>query len=155
MSTSVTPEEHIALLVSCIKTLTGKIDFAAVARDCNIITAAAAQKRYSRLLKANETAMQTANANASGNTNANGEPAASSTTDQDQAPANGSPAKASRPAGNKAKRKAKTTSTESKPPRKKARAQKKKKTGQQEESEEEQVDDDIYEDAETGEEDVC
>jgi hypothetical protein len=59
------------------------------------------------------------------------------------------------PAGNKAKGKAKTISTESKPPRKKARAQKKKKTGQQEESEEEQVDDDIYEDAETGEEDVC
>ncbi|KAL2795347.1 hypothetical protein BJX66DRAFT_301909 [Aspergillus keveii] len=145
MSTNVTPDEHIALLVSCIKTLTGKIDFAAVARDCNIVTAAAAQKRYSRLLKANETAMQ----------NANGEAAASNTTDQDQAPNNESPAKAGRkrPAANKEKGKAKATSTGSEGPRKKARAQKK--AAQQEETEEEQVDDDVYEDAETGGEDAC
>ncbi|KAL3454685.1 hypothetical protein BJX65DRAFT_301320 [Aspergillus insuetus] len=148
MSTNVTPDEHIALLVSCIKTLTGKIDFAVVARDCNIVTATAAQKRYSRLLKANETAMQ--------NANANGEAAASNTADQDQAPTNGSPAKAGRkrPAANKGKGKAKTTSTDSGPPRKKAREQKKKAI-QQEETEEEQVDNDVYEDAETGEEDGC
>jgi hypothetical protein len=53
------------------------------------------------------------------------------------------------PAANKGKGKA-----NSEPPRKKARAQKNKAV-QQEETEGEQVDDDVYEDAETGEEDAC
>jgi hypothetical protein len=57
------------------------------------------------------------------------------------------------PAANKEKGKAKATSTGSEGPRKKARAQKK--AAQQEETEEEQVDDDVYEDAETGGEDAC
>ncbi|KAL4802773.1 hypothetical protein BDV18DRAFT_163735 [Aspergillus unguis] len=49
---SLATEDHLDLLISCIKRSSdGKIDFSAVATDCNIISAGAAAKRYSRLLK--------------------------------------------------------------------------------------------------------
>ncbi|GAM86823.1 hypothetical protein ANO11243_048430 [Dothideomycetidae sp. 11243] len=48
----VTPDDNIGILLSAIKQLSGKIDFGLVAKDCNIVTAGAAAKRYSRLLKA-------------------------------------------------------------------------------------------------------
>ncbi|KAL2868727.1 uncharacterized protein BJX67DRAFT_379678 [Aspergillus lucknowensis] len=54
MST-VSNEEHITLLLSCIQHSTnGKIDFAAVAKDCNIVTGPAAAKRFSRLMAAHK-----------------------------------------------------------------------------------------------------
>ncbi|RAH62098.1 hypothetical protein BO85DRAFT_516644 [Aspergillus piperis CBS 112811] len=48
----ITPEEQLQFLLSCIRhSNSGKIDFTVVAQECNIITKAAAAKRYERLLK--------------------------------------------------------------------------------------------------------
>ncbi|KAL4741047.1 hypothetical protein BDV11DRAFT_168599 [Aspergillus similis] len=46
-------DDHVVLLLSCIQhSDIQKIDFAAVAQQCNITTSGAAAKRYQRLLKA-------------------------------------------------------------------------------------------------------
>ncbi|KEY70428.1 hypothetical protein S7711_06595 [Stachybotrys chartarum IBT 7711] len=48
------PVEQVKFLVSCIgHTANGRPDFAAVAQELGIVTKAAAQKRYERMLKAN------------------------------------------------------------------------------------------------------
>ncbi|KID91492.1 hypothetical protein MGU_01462 [Metarhizium guizhouense ARSEF 977] len=48
------PSEQVKFLVSCIgHTNNGRPDFAAVAEELGIVTKAAAQKRYERMLKAN------------------------------------------------------------------------------------------------------
>ncbi|KHO02048.1 uncharacterized protein MAM_01049 [Metarhizium album ARSEF 1941] len=48
------PAEQVKFLVSCIgHTNNGRPDFAAVADELGIVTKAAAQKRYERMLKAN------------------------------------------------------------------------------------------------------
>ncbi|KAK5997109.1 hypothetical protein PT974_02461 [Cladobotryum mycophilum] len=48
------PSEQVRFLVSCIgHTSNGRPDFAAVAEELGIVTKAAAQKRYERMLKAN------------------------------------------------------------------------------------------------------
>ncbi|KAK2818400.1 hypothetical protein FQN49_007939 [Arthroderma sp. PD_2] len=50
----VTPEETSFFLVKCIKhSNNGKVDFAAVAAECGIVTKGAAAKRYERILKGN------------------------------------------------------------------------------------------------------
>ncbi|KAL2852498.1 hypothetical protein BJY01DRAFT_244496 [Aspergillus pseudoustus] len=197
MSATVTVDEHISFLLSCIKTLTGKIDFAAVAREQNIVTPGAAycvhslpkrvvsltassSKRFSRLHKAHGIPA-TANANADGNGNANGEGAvATSTADQTQEQATGAKGKAGRkrPAANKGKGKAKAGASDAEPPLKKTRVSKKEnviKHEEQDDDEEggdtggasndevrvkaEHVDDDgvedVYKDANRGEEEVC
>ncbi|KOS20515.1 hypothetical protein ESCO_005418 [Escovopsis weberi] len=47
------PSEQVRFLVSCIgHTSNGRPDFAAVAEELGIVTKAAAQKRYERMLKA-------------------------------------------------------------------------------------------------------
>ncbi|KAK6225983.1 hypothetical protein QIS74_02030 [Colletotrichum tabaci] len=47
------PEGQVKFLVNCIKySQGGKIDFQAVATDCNIVSKAAAAKRFERILKA-------------------------------------------------------------------------------------------------------
>ncbi|OJJ74886.1 hypothetical protein ASPBRDRAFT_52874 [Aspergillus brasiliensis CBS 101740] len=52
--TRITPDEQLQFLLSCIRhSNSGKIDFTAVAEECNIVTKAAAAKRYERLLKSN------------------------------------------------------------------------------------------------------
>ncbi|KAL5365386.1 hypothetical protein BJX96DRAFT_179791 [Aspergillus floccosus] len=51
----ISSEEQVSFLLSCIRfSNNGKIDFTEVAKECKIVTAAAAQKRFSRLAKANE-----------------------------------------------------------------------------------------------------
>ncbi|KAG8419144.1 hypothetical protein J3459_011493 [Metarhizium acridum] len=48
------PSEQVKFLVSCIgHTNNGRPDFAAVAEELGIVSKAAAQKRYERMLKAN------------------------------------------------------------------------------------------------------
>ncbi|RHZ72351.1 hypothetical protein CDV55_105236 [Aspergillus turcosus] len=48
-----TPNETIQFLLSCIRySNSGKVDFNEVAKECNIVTKAAAAKRYERLIKA-------------------------------------------------------------------------------------------------------
>ncbi|KAJ5115302.1 hypothetical protein NUU61_001061 [Penicillium alfredii] len=55
MPPSATEKEQIGFLVNCIKnTHNGKVDWEGVASDLNIISKAAASKRYSRLLQAYE-----------------------------------------------------------------------------------------------------
>ncbi|PWY86897.1 hypothetical protein BO70DRAFT_394911 [Aspergillus heteromorphus CBS 117.55] len=52
-TTRITPEEQFQFLLSCIRYANnGKIDFATVAQECNIVSKAAAAKRYERLMKA-------------------------------------------------------------------------------------------------------
>ncbi|BCS18934.1 uncharacterized protein APUU_11762S [Aspergillus puulaauensis] len=55
---SLSSDDHVTLLLSCINhSSNGKIDFGAVAKECNIISAGAAAKRFSRLTKAHKEAM--------------------------------------------------------------------------------------------------
>ncbi|GKZ68078.1 hypothetical protein AnigIFM60653_006906 [Aspergillus niger] len=50
--TRITPDEQLHFLLSCIRhSNSGKIDFTTVAKECSIVTKAAAAKRYERLLK--------------------------------------------------------------------------------------------------------
>ncbi|KAL6231064.1 hypothetical protein BDW75DRAFT_244270 [Aspergillus navahoensis] len=50
---SLSNDDHVVLLLSCIQhSDIQKIDFAAVAQQCNITTSGAAAKRYQRLLEA-------------------------------------------------------------------------------------------------------
>ncbi|KAL4866059.1 hypothetical protein BDV12DRAFT_199500 [Aspergillus spectabilis] len=66
---SLSSDDHVTLLLSCIQHSTGgKIDFAAVARDCNITSAGAASKRYSRLTKSHRDGMANGEASASAST---------------------------------------------------------------------------------------
>ncbi|OJK01162.1 hypothetical protein ASPACDRAFT_1854559 [Aspergillus aculeatus ATCC 16872] len=53
-----TADDQVQFLLSCIRNATGggKIDFANVADECDIVTKGAAAKRYERLLKANNIA---------------------------------------------------------------------------------------------------
>ncbi|RAH67042.1 uncharacterized protein BO66DRAFT_473716 [Aspergillus aculeatinus CBS 121060] len=53
-----TADDQVQFLLSCIRNATGggKIDFANVAKECDIVTKGAAAKRYERLLKANNIA---------------------------------------------------------------------------------------------------
>lgn len=52
-ATTQNPEDQVKFLVTCIKYSSGgKVDFASVAADLEIVTKAAAAKRYERLLKA-------------------------------------------------------------------------------------------------------
>ncbi|KAL4988234.1 hypothetical protein BDW68DRAFT_177122 [Aspergillus falconensis] len=56
--------DHVVLLLSCIQhSDIQKIDFAAVAQQCNITTSGAAAKRYQRLLKAHREGKVTAGDN--------------------------------------------------------------------------------------------
>ncbi|EAW08481.1 uncharacterized protein ACLA_032160 [Aspergillus clavatus NRRL 1] len=50
---STSNDETVQFLIACIKfSNSGKVDFAEVAKECNIVTKAAAAKRYERLMKA-------------------------------------------------------------------------------------------------------
>ncbi|KAM5440207.1 hypothetical protein McanMca71_002827 [Microsporum canis] len=50
----ITPEETNVFLIKCIKySNNGKVDFAAVAEECGIVSKGAAAKRYERILKGN------------------------------------------------------------------------------------------------------
>ncbi|PYI19291.1 hypothetical protein BO86DRAFT_409322 [Aspergillus japonicus CBS 114.51] len=53
-----TADDQVQFLLSCIRNATGggKIDFANVAKECDIVSKGAAAKRYERLLKANNIA---------------------------------------------------------------------------------------------------
>ncbi|KAL4744335.1 hypothetical protein BDW72DRAFT_199696 [Aspergillus terricola var. indicus] len=61
---SLSDDDHVVLLLSCIQhSDIQKIDFAAVAQQCNITTSGAAAKRYQRLLKAHREGKVTAGDN--------------------------------------------------------------------------------------------
>ncbi|KAL5336259.1 hypothetical protein BJX70DRAFT_400763 [Aspergillus crustosus] len=90
---SLSSDDHVTLLLSCIQRSTaGKIDFDAVAKDCNIKTSGAASKRYSRLTKAHRDAMAnggTSAADSSGKDNTESQDQSSqaaATTDQSNVP---------------------------------------------------------------------
>ncbi|BDD55859.1 hypothetical protein MPDQ_004871 [Monascus purpureus] len=53
MNARVSSDEQVQFLLSCIRySVNGKIDFAEVAKECNIVSKGAANKRYERLMKA-------------------------------------------------------------------------------------------------------
>ncbi|PYI30648.1 hypothetical protein BP00DRAFT_457665 [Aspergillus indologenus CBS 114.80] len=60
-----TADDQVQFLLSCIRNATGggKIDFANVAKECDIVSKGAAAKRYERLLKANNIAPAGASSN--------------------------------------------------------------------------------------------
>ncbi|KAI9158485.1 hypothetical protein HJFPF1_06480 [Paramyrothecium foliicola] len=100
------PSDQVRFLVECIRhTANGRPDFAAVAGELGIVSKAAAQKRYERMLKAN---------------NVGSKPAAKSSNDEEETP--------------KAKRTAKATPTKRKAPAKNGRASKKAKVEDDSES---------------------
>ncbi|KAL2812107.1 hypothetical protein BJX63DRAFT_432917 [Aspergillus granulosus] len=117
MSANVTPNEHIALLLSCIKhSANGKIDFVAVARDCKIVSSGAAAKRFSRLQKAHEAGILNVNGNGNADENTKSEAAAPSeagTTDQEQATEAKGKAKRNCPTAKKGKGGAKAAADDS------------------------------------------
>ncbi|KAK4987478.1 hypothetical protein LTR50_004610 [Elasticomyces elasticus] len=54
MAPPLSADDHTKFLISCIRnTENGKPKFAEVAKECDIVSAGAAAKRYERLLKAN------------------------------------------------------------------------------------------------------
>ncbi|KAL4884407.1 hypothetical protein BJY04DRAFT_215376 [Aspergillus karnatakaensis] len=97
---SITSQENITLLLSCIQhSAAGKIDFATVARECNITSAGAAAKRFSRLTKSHRESMAAAGdiAGASNEPHAqSSDPTTTTTGDNDQNKNQAAPAKASR-----------------------------------------------------------
>ncbi|KAM3513734.1 hypothetical protein MY11210_002643 [Beauveria gryllotalpidicola] len=55
MSTRTEPQQTVLFLLSCIRhSNDGKVDFEAVAKELNIVTKAAAAKRYERLIKSSK-----------------------------------------------------------------------------------------------------
>ncbi|KAL7912782.1 hypothetical protein GGI35DRAFT_491215 [Trichoderma velutinum] len=93
------PAEQVRFLVSCIgHTTNGRPDFTLVAEELGIVSKAAAQKRYERMLKAN-------GVNAS-------KPAAKSSADDENTPATPVKRKTTGVAGGSAQKKSKATKKE-------------------------------------------
>ncbi|KAK7417148.1 hypothetical protein QQX98_004751 [Neonectria punicea] len=122
------PAEQVKFLVSCIgHTTNGRPDFQAVAEELDIITKAAAQKRYERMLKAHGIKP--------GRKAPVKEETTSGASDSEKAPAEKAPAKKA-PAAKSTKRKAKSEPA-AKPAKK--RAPPKKRVPKKEETDDEQV----------------
>ncbi|KAL8951811.1 MAG: hypothetical protein Q9222_002227 [Ikaeria aurantiellina] len=52
-ATGISTEEHFKFLIACIRWSNGgKVNFDEVAKECNVVTKAAAAKRFERLMKA-------------------------------------------------------------------------------------------------------
>ncbi|KGQ08565.1 hypothetical protein BBAD15_g6080 [Beauveria bassiana D1-5] len=132
-SPRIEPQQNVRFLISCIRHSNGgKVDFDAVAKELDIVTRAAAAKRYERLLKSSKDSDKTTNTTAG----------AAAPSDGDE-----KPAKPVKPATTK--RKVLTLSTPKDSPSKKAKAASRGKKGKVKVEEKEDAEEETKADSES------